>query len=256
MAKLETPLSYHKARKKAIGTGEGVFAALTPLFARCYTRGVINNSTERIIENVAWQSEGTGLLLVVSGPSAVGKDTVLDALLSLPSDALPGPIKKCVTITTREPRSMEVDGIDYRFVSAAQFNALVADDALLEYAEVHNNYYGTPRAYVAAERATGTDVILKIDVQGGRAVKQRMPDAALIFLQPPSLEELERRLRGRATENEEDIARRLLNARREMAQRRYYDYAVTNDTVEEAVDTIRAILRAEHCRIHGGHPDA
>ena len=228
--------------------------ALTRRFSRCYTVGVTTHP-ERIIENVAWQSEATGLLLVVSGPSAVGKDTVLDALLSLPPGDLPGPIKKCVTTTTRPPRPQEVDGVDYLFVSAAQFNALVAADALLEYAEVHNNYYGTPRAYVATERATGTDVILKIDVQGGRAVKQKMPDAVLIFLQPPSLEELERRLRGRATENEEDIARRLLNARREMAQRPHYDYAVTNDTVEEAVDTIRAILRAEHCRIHAGPPD-
>ena len=229
---------------------------MTPLFAGCYTVSVINNSPDRIIENVAWQSEGTGLLLVVSGPSAVGKDTVLDALLSLPAASLPAPVKKCVTITTREPRPLEVPGVDYTFVNTVQFNALVADDALLEYAEVHDSYYGTPRASVAAERATGTDVILKIDVQGGRAVKQKMPDAVLIFLQPPSLEELERRLRGRATEKEEAIARRLLNARREMAQRRYYDYAVTNDTVEEAVDTIRAILRAEHCRIHGGLPDA
>jgi len=209
----------------------------------------VSISTERNAEARDWEPEETGLLLVVSGPSAVGKDTVLDALLSLPADPLPAPIRKCVTTTTRPPRPQEADGVDYNFVSAAQFNALVAQDALLEYAEVHNNYYGTPRAYVAAERAEGTDIILKIDVQGGRAVKQKMPDAVLIFLQPPSLEELERRLRGRATENEEDIARRLLNARREMAQRPFYDYAVTNDTVEEAVDTICAILRAEHCRI-------
>ena len=221
---------------------------LTPLPARCYNAPVITPS-ERTAEARPWEQEEAGLLLVVSGPSAVGKDTVLDALLRLPDQPHPAPIRKCVTTTTRPARMLEQDGVDYYFVSAAQFNALVAQDALLEYAEVHNNYYGTPRAYVAAERAAGTDVILKIDVQGGRAVKQKMPDAVLIFLQPPSLEELERRLRGRATENEEDIARRLLNARREMAQRPFYDYAVTNDTVEEAVDTIRAILRAEHCRI-------
>ncbi len=190
-----------------------------------------------------------GLLLVVSGPSAVGKDTVLDALLSCPDPALAAPLRKCVTTTTRPPRPQEREGIDYSFVNATEFNALVAQDALLEYAEVHGNYYGTPRAYVARERAAGTDVILKIDVQGGRAVKQKMPDAVLVFLQPPSLEELERRLRGRATENDDEIARRLLNARREMAQRRHYDYAVTNDSVDEAVDTIRAIVRAEHCRI-------
>ncbi len=228
---------------------------MTPVFWRCYNEGVITSS-ERTAESGVWPAERTGLLLVVSGPSAVGKDTVLDALLSLPDVQRPHSIKKCVTTTTRPPRSGEVDGRDYYFVSAAQFNELVARDELLEYAEVHNNYYGTPRSSVAAERAAGTDVILKIDVQGGRAVKQKMPDAVLIFLQPPSLEELERRLRGRATENEEDIARRLLNARREMAQRPHYDYAVTNDTVEEAVGTIRAILCAEHCRIPDGPPDA
>ncbi len=205
---------------------------------------------ERRIETKPWEPDGKGLLLVVSGPSAVGKDTVLDALLSLSS--LPSPVQKCVTTTTRPPRPGEKDGIDYIFVSATEFNELVAQDALLEYAEVHGYYYGTPHTYVTNERAMGTDVILKIDVQGGRAVKQKVPDAVLIFLQPPSLEELERRLRGRATENEEDIARRLLNARREMAQRPHYDYAVTNDAVEDAVDTIVAILRAEHCRIRLG----
>ncbi|MGI4787239.1 MAG: guanylate kinase [Janthinobacterium lividum] len=211
---------------------------------------------ERRIETKPWEPDKNGLLLVVSGPSAVGKDTVLDALLSLPGEILPATTQKCVTTTTREPRLLETDGVDYTFVSAAQFNELVARDEFLEYAEVHNFYYGTPRAAVAATRAEGVDVILKIDVQGGRAVKQKMPDAVLIFLQPPSLEELERRLRGRATENEEDIARRLLNARREMAQRPYYDYAVTNDAVEDAVDTIVAILRAEHCRIRAEKPDA
>ena len=212
----------------------------------------MNTLTEHIPE-AGTDAAGTGLLLVVSGPSAVGKDTVLDALLSRPD--LPRPVQKCVTTTTRPPRPLETDGVDYHFVSAAQFNALVAQDALLEYAEVHNNYYGTPRVHVAAARAEGIDVILKIDVQGGRAVKQKMPDAVLIFLQPPSLEELERRLRGRATENDEEIARRLLNARREMAQRPHYDYAVTNDAVDEAVSTIRAILRAEHCRIRAGEGD-
>ena len=211
---------------------------------------------ERRIETKPWEPDKNGLLLVVSGPSAVGKDTVLDALLLVPDARLPYAIKKCVTTTTRPPRAGETDGLDYNFVTAAQFNDLVARDELLEYAEVHGYYYGTPHTYVTNERALGTDVILKIDVQGGRAVKQKVPDAVLIFLQPPSLEELERRLRGRATENEEAIARRLLNARREMAQRPHYDYAVTNDAVEDAVDTIVAILRAEHCRIRLRTPHA
>ena len=144
---------------------------------------------------------------------------------------------------------MEEDGVDYNFVSAAQFNDMVARDELLEYAEVHGNYYGTPRAWVADARVQSVDVILKIDVQGGLFVKKKMPDAVLVFLQPPSLIELERRLRGRRSDSDEDIARRLLNARSELAQRPYYDYAVTNDVVTDTVDAIRAILRAEHYRV-------
>jgi guanylate kinase len=194
-----------------------------------------------------------GLLVVVSGPSAVGKDTVLDALLSDPN--LPFPIQKCVTATTRPPRpkeggkEMEEDGVDYYFVSPARFNAMVADDALLEYAEYADNYYGTPRDWVAERRAQGVDVILKIEVQGGMIVKQKAPDAVLVFLQPPSLAELERRLRHRRTDSDDAIAKRLLHARKEMDYRPAYDYAVTNDVVPETVDSIRAILRAEHCRI-------
>ncbi len=144
---------------------------------------------------------------------------------------------------------MEVDGMDYHFVSAAQFNQMVAQDELLEYAEYADNYYGTPRGWVAERRAQGTDVILKIEVQGGMIVKQKAPDAVLIFLQPPSLDELERRLRNRRTDSDDQIAKRLLHARKEMDYRRYYDYAVTNDAVEDAVAAIRSILVAEHCRL-------
>lgn len=188
-----------------------------------------------------------GLLVVVSGPSAVGKDTVLDALLA--EKRAGHPIQKCVTATTRQPRAGERDGVDYHFISPARFNEMVSRDELLEYAEVHNHYYGTPRAWVSERQAAGADVILKIDVQGGVSVKKKMADAVLVFLQPPSLGELERRLRGRGTEDEDDIAVRLLNARKEMAQRAHYDYAVTNDTVRETVAAIRAILTAEHCRV-------
>jgi len=192
-----------------------------------------------------------GLLIVVSGPSAVGKDTVLDALLA--TSNLPHPVRKCVTTTTRAPRpkdgGMEQDGVDYNFVSPAQFNEMVAADEFFEYAEVHGTYYGTPRHWVYERRQEGIDVILKIDVQGGTAVKALSPDAVLIFLQPPSLEELERRLRGRGTESDDEIAVRLINARSELAQRKYYDYGVTNNTVEGAVRAIKAILISEHCRI-------
>ena len=193
-----------------------------------------------------------GLLVVVSGPSAVGKDTVLDALLSVP--AIPYPAQKCVTATTRPPRpkeggGMEQDGVDYHFVSAARFNEMVARDELLEYAEYADNYYGTPRAWVDERRAQGADIILKIEVQGGMIVKQKAPDAVLVFLQPPSLEELERRLRHRRTDSDDQIAKRLLHARKELDYRPHYDYAVTNDVIPTTVGTIRAILLAEHCRI-------
>lgn len=199
-----------------------------------------------------------GLLVVVSGPSAVGKDTVLDALLA---DANSNhPAQKCVTTTTRPPRpkegglKMEEEGVDYNFVTTAKFHEMVARDAFLEYAEVHESWYGTPRDWVTGRQKDGVDVILKIDVQGGLTVKKQSPDAVLVFLQPPSLEELERRLRHRKSENEDSIARRLLNARSELAQRRHYDYGVTNVTVADTVEDIRSILRAEHCKIRRDGP--
>jgi guanylate kinase len=197
----------------------------------------------------------SGLLVVVSGPSAVGKDTVLDALLATSGSACA--LQKCVTATTRPPRpkeggGMEQDGIDYHFLSPARFNEMVADDALLEYAEYADNYYGTPRDWVNARLAQGVDVILKIEVQGGMIVKQKAPDAVLVFLRPPSLGELERRLRHRRTDSDDQIAKRLLHARKEMEFLPHYDYAVTNDEVPAAVEAIRAILQAEHCRIRKG----
>ena len=210
---------------------------------------------KRINHTAPLTGHAPGLLVVVSGPSAVGKDTVLDALLSATPAAYP--LQKCVTATTRPPRpkeggGMEQDGLDYHFVSPGRFNEMVAQDALLEYAEYADNYYGTPRDWVAGRRAQGVDVILKIEVQGGMIVKQKAPDAVLVFLQPPSLEELERRLRHRGTDSDDQIAKRLLHARRELDYRFHYDYAVTNDAVPDAVDDIRAILRAEHSRIRKG----
>ncbi len=212
----------------------------------------IANGTLAVPETFGSTEPGTGLLIVVSGPSAVGKDTVLDALLS--ASNFIHPLQKCVTTTTRPPRpkdgGMEEDGVDYKFVSPSRFNEMVGNDEFLEYAEVHGiGWYGTPKKWVDERVRQGTDVILKIDVQGGLSVKTLSPEAVLIFLQPPSLEELERRLRGRGTESADSIAVRLLNARSEMAQRKYYDYAVTNDDVSDTVDAIRAILLAEHCRI-------
>jgi guanylate kinase len=138
--------------------------------------------------------------------------------------------------------------VDYHFVTVPQFHEIAQRDGFLEYANVFGNWYGTPRDWVAEQRAAGADIILKIDVQGAQAVRERVPDALLVFFRPPSLEELERRLRLRATETEEQIARRLLDARNELAQIAYYNYVVVNDQIEDAIRDMKAILRAEHCR--------
>jgi guanylate kinase len=192
-------------------------------------------------------SRDDGLLIVVSGPSAVGKDTILDRLLAH-SGALKPPIIRCVTATTREPRPGEQDGVDYHFMSVQQFHEMAQQNGFLEYANVFGNWYGTPKDWVAAQRREGRDVVLKIDVQGALNVRDNAPSALLIFFRPPSLEELERRLRARNTESEEQIARRLLDARKELAQAPHYDYTIVNDEIDEAVNDLSSVLRAEHCR--------
>jgi guanylate kinase len=191
-----------------------------------------------------------GLLIIVSGPSAVGKDTILDILLAKPTEVSHG-VVRCVTATTREPRPGEVDGVAYHFTTAVKFQQKVKEDGFLEYANVFGNFYGTPRDWVRDQRVLGTDVVLKIDVQGALVVKEKVPDAILIFVGPPSLAELERRLRARNTETEDQIARRLLDARSELAQMPHYNYCVINNQIDQAVADLRAILRAEHCRISG-----
>ena len=193
-------------------------------------------------------NSGEGLLVVVSGPSAVGKDTILVELLNAP-DRLPRPVLRCVTVTTRPPRADEKEGVDYHFVTVGQFHEMAQRDGFLEYANVFGNWYGTPREWVADQRAAGNDIILKIDVQGALHVQERIPDALLVFFRPPSIEELERRLRARKTETEEQIARRLLDARNELAQMPHYDYSIVNDCLDDAVADLQAILRAEHLRV-------
>ena len=196
------------------------------------------------------QQQGRGRLFVVSGPSGVGKDTVLTHL----HERMPE-VVRCVTATTRARRVGEVAGRDYLFITVSEFYDMVERDAFLEYAQVHGNLYGTPHAWVEEQRDAGHDVLLKIDVQGGLTVRTKVRDAILVFLRPPTVAELERRLRARLTENEEQIKTRLLDARSELQQIPNYDYSVVNDEVPRAADLLRAIILAERCRIHSGRRD-
>lgn len=184
------------------------------------------------------------LLVIISGPSGVGKDTIIAALRARHESP---DYHYVVTCTTRAPRAGEVPGLSYHFLSPDEFAALRAAGGLLEANEVHGNWYGTPRAEVAQALATGRDVILKIDVQGAQVVKERVPDALLIFVVPPSLEELFQRLRSRATESVDELEIRQRNAALELARKDDYDYVVVNETgeVERTAAMIDAIIRIE-----------
>ncbi len=149
-----------------------------------------------------------------------------------------------VSVTTRPPRSTERDGIDYFFISDAEFDRMVAGGELLEWAEIVGHRSGTPAAFVRDRRTHGRDVLLEIDVEGARQVRERVPEAVLVFLEPPSMKELERRLRGRGTEDDERIEWRLRTARREMEQRSSFDYAVVNDDLDRASAEVAAIIDA------------
>ena len=184
-----------------------------------------------------------GKLLVISGPSGAGKSTVV-------FKAIEGRKDVCfsTSVTTRGPRPGEVDGREYFFVDFERFREMVENDELLEHAEYVANRYGTPRAYVEQRLNEGMNVILDIEVQGARQVRKKMPEAVLIFIAPPSLEELERRLRGRGTDTEAAIEGRLIRARQEFQEADFYDYLIVNDDVEKAAAKLNAIIEAEHCR--------
>ena len=184
-----------------------------------------------------------GLLIVISGASGTGKGTVCKELLARERG-----VAFSVSATSRAPREGEQDGREYYFRTRAEFEAMIAEGAFLEYADVYGNYYGTPLAPIEARRSAGEDVLLEIDTQGALNVMERCPDGTFIFLLPPSLEELRRRITGRGTESEESLARRLAAARDEIRLGRRYRYAVLNDTVEDATARIQTILAAERLR--------
>jgi guanylate kinase len=177
---------------------------------------------------------------VIAGPSGVGKGSVVNGVLARDPERL----GRSVSVTTREPRPSEREGVDYRFVSDEAFDRMVADHALLEWAEVVGHRSGTPREAVEEALEGGRDVILEIDVQGARQVRDRVPGALLIFLAPPSPDELERRLRGRGTESDERIALRLATADEELAQRSWFDHVVVNDRLQGTIDEVAAIIQA------------
>lgn len=184
-----------------------------------------------------------GLLIVVSGASGTGKGTVCKELLARERGVV-----FSVSATSRTPREGEQDGREYYFRTRTEFEAMIAEGAFLEYADVYGNYYGTPLAPIEARRSAGEDILLEIDTQGALNVMERCPDGTFIFLLPPSLEELRRRITGRGTESEESLARRLAAARDEIRLGRRYRYAVLNDTVENAAARIQTILAAERLR--------
>ncbi len=194
--------------------------------------------------------EPGALLAIISGPSGVGKDTIIEVLRA----RHPDPSRRfVVTCTTRERRPYEIEGQSYNFVGAEAFAALRDQGALLEASEVHGNWYGTPRDQVVEALTAGHDAILKIDVQGARAIRQRVPDALLIFLVPPSLDELYERLAARRTESPEELRRRYEDAAVELARQDDYDHVVVNATgdVEGTAERIDTILKTEHAL----HPD-
>ena len=180
-----------------------------------------------------------GLLIVVSGPSGVGKGTVLAEILKDEN------IFYSVSATTRNPREGEVDGVNYHFLTKEKFEELIADNGMLEYAKYCDNYYGTPRKAVEDKLAEGKDVILEIEVQGAMNVKKSFPEAMMVFILPPSVSELRRRLNKRGTETEEVVNKRVAEAVGEIKKAENYDYVMINGDLDEAVETLKSIIIAE-----------
>lgn len=187
-----------------------------------------------------------GKLIVISGPSGAGKSTVV-------FKSIEGKNNVCfsTSVTTRKPRPGEVDGKEYFFVDLDRFREMVENDELLEHAEYVANSYGTPRSYVEQKLSDGMDVILDIEVQGARQVNEKMPDAVKVFIIPPSMDELKRRLESRGTDTARAIEARLIRARQEYKEADFYDYIIVNDDADKAAGELSAIMTTERCRAVG-----
>lgn len=191
------------------------------------------------------KEKSRGLLIVLSGPSGAGKGTICKRLVEEMKD-----IKVSISMTSRDPRGCEKDGVEYYFVSKEEFEEKIKNDELLEYAIVHNNqYYGTPKANIENDLNKGINVILEIDIQGALKVKDKIKEALFIFIVPPSMEELKSRLIKRNTETKDKILERFKTAYKEINEYKKYNYIVVNDKIECAVDKIKSIITAEKCRV-------
>lgn len=186
----------------------------------------------------------TGNLMVLSAPSGAGKTTLCQKLLEQMPD-----VQMSVSFTTRPPRAGEVDGVHYSFIEKERFQTMIAEASFVEWAEVHGNYYGTSRKRIEEICAAGNDVILDIDVQGARQIRQAFPDSVHIFVFPPSQEALQQRLEGRMSDAPEVIARRLQKARDEIREYRLYNYVIINDLLDVALQELLSIVRAERARV-------
>lgn len=192
-----------------------------------------------------------GMLIVLSGPSGVGKGTVRKAIF----DQGGNDFQYSVSMTTRKPREGEVNGEDYYFVSKAEFEKNIEEGQMLEYAKYVDNYYGTPLKYVNQTLDSGRDVFLEIEVNGARQVREKMPDGVFLFLTPPDLMELKQRIINRGTEDIETINKRMEKAVDEIKTMHDYDYAIVNDKVENAVESIKNIIKGEHLRVSRAYPE-